>query len=108
MFINIWASNQGRSLTATVDPSNTPTDFGAPGSVQFRQANLPVKSGVQSTPTYPLLATSSTSVNDFAPSLKLGYVQSWNIGWQRELGRNTVIETRFKGNRGGHACGQST
>jgi hypothetical protein len=102
IFISVWAANQGRSLTATVDPSNTPTDFGAPGSVLFRQANLPVRSGLPSVPTYPIAATSSTSVNDFVPNLKLGYVQSWNIGWQRELGRNTVIEARFVGNHGVH------
>src|SRR6185295_10619617 len=102
LFISVWGGNQGISLTTTVDPSNTPGDFGAPGSVLFRQANLPVKSGVQSTPVYPLAATSTTAVNDFAPNLKLGYVQSWNIGWQRELGRNTVVETRYTGNHGVH------
>ncbi|MEO8369328.1 MAG: TonB-dependent receptor, partial [Candidatus Solibacter sp.] len=102
IFISVWAANQGRSLTTTVDATNTPADFGAPGSVLFRQANLPVKSGVPSTPSFPMLATSSTSVNDFVPNLKVGYVQSWNIGWQRELGRNTVIETRFTGNHGVH------
>jgi hypothetical protein len=102
LFISVWGSNQGVTLSTTVDPSNTPTDFGTPGSVLFRQANLPVKSGVATSPSYPFAATASTSVNDFAPNLKLGYVQSWNIGWQRELGRNTVIETRFTGNHGVH------
>ena len=102
IFISVWGSNQGKTLTATVDPTNTPQDFGAPGSVLFRQADLPVKSGLQTTPSFPIAAASNTSVNDFAPNLKLGYVQSWNIGWQRELGQNTVIEARFTGNHGLH------
>jgi hypothetical protein len=34
--------------------------------------------------------------------MKLGYVQSWNIGWQRELGHDMVIEARFTGNHGVH------
>jgi hypothetical protein len=102
IFISIWGSNQGITQTATVDPTNTPADFGAPGSVLFRQASLPVRSGLLSTPVFPIAASSSTSVNDFAPNLKLGYVQSWNIGWQRELGRNTVVEARFTGNHGVH------
>jgi hypothetical protein len=100
LFISIWGSNQGVTQTTSVDPSGTPADFGAPGSVLFRQANLPVKSGVPVTPNYPIPATNTTSVNDFAPNLKLGYVQSWNIGWQRELGRNMVVETRYTGNHG--------
>ncbi|MCX6632041.1 MAG: TonB-dependent receptor [Candidatus Solibacter sp.] len=102
IFISVWGSNQGISQTTTVDPSNTPADFGAPGSVLFRQSALPVKSGVQSAPAYPFAASSSTSVNDFAPNLSLGYVQSWNIGWQREIGHNTVVEARFTGNHGVH------
>lgn len=102
IFISVWGSNQGLTQTATVDPTNTPADFGAPGSVLFRQPNLPVRTGLLNTPVFPIAASSSTSVNDFAPNLKLGYVQSWNIGWQRELGRNTVIEARFTGNHGVH------
>ena len=54
------------------------------------------------TPNFPMAATASTSVNDFSPNLKVGYVQSWNIGWQRELGKNTVIEARYTGNHGVH------
>jgi hypothetical protein len=100
IFISVWGANQGVTQTTSVDPSGTAADFGAPGSVLFRQANLPVKSGVPTTPNYPIPATSTTPVNDFAPNLKLGYVQSWNIGWQRELGRNMVIETRYTGNHG--------
>jgi hypothetical protein len=102
IFISVWGANQGVTQTTSVDPSGTPADFGAPGSVLFRQANLPVKSGVPTVPNYPIPATSTTSVNDFAPNLKLGYVQSWNIGWQRELGRNNVVEARYTGNHGVH------
>ena len=31
--------------------------------------------------------------------LETGYVQSWNIGLQREIARNTVVEVRYLGNR---------
>lgn len=102
IFISVWGANQGISLNTSIDPGASPADFGAPGSVSFRQATLPAKSGTPATPSYPLAAGPTTGVNDFAPNLKLGYVQSWNIGWQRELGRNTVIETRFTGNHGVH------
>jgi hypothetical protein len=34
------------------------------------------------------------------PNLKLGNVQSWTAGIQREIGKNTVFEARYVGNRG--------
>jgi hypothetical protein len=87
---------------ATVSNSVAPADFGPPGSVLFRDANLPVRSGLQNKPVYPIPAAFNTSLNDFDPNLKMGYVQSWNLGWQRSLGRNSVIEFRYTGNHGVH------
>ncbi len=102
LFINIWGSNQGVRQTASVSPSSTPEDFGPAGSVLFRDANLPVHSGLLTTPDFPIPAQFSTSLNDFVPNLGLGYVQSWNIGWQRALSENMVFEARFVGNHGVH------
>src|SRR5450759_3536196 len=95
LFISLWGSNQGITQTASVSNSSTPADFGAAGSVLFRQANLPTKSGLTSTPTYPIPAGFTTSLNDFKPNMSLGYVQSWNIGLQRELGKDSVVELRY-------------
>jgi len=36
----------------------------------------------------------------FAPDFRTGYVDSWNVGYQRQLGQNTVVEARYVGNRG--------
>jgi hypothetical protein len=102
LFISLWGANQGLTQDASVSPITTPGDFGPVGSVLFRQANLPVRSGLRNAPTYPFPAQFTTSVNDFSTNMKLGYVQSWNIGWQRELGKDMVIEARFVGNHGVH------
>ncbi|MBZ5583167.1 MAG: carboxypeptidase-like regulatory domain-containing protein [Acidobacteriia bacterium] len=102
VFISLWGSNQGITQTASVSYASTPSDFGAPGSVLFRQPSWPTKAGLVSTPSYPIAAAFNTSLNDFAPNLKLGYVQSWNIGFQRELTPNTVVEARYTGNHGLH------
>lgn len=32
--------------------------------------------------------------------LKTGYVDSWSVGYQRQIGRDTVVELRYVGNRG--------
>ncbi len=95
----IWANNQGRTLALNVDPTNFPAQFGAPGSVLFRNPVLPSRPA-PATPSYPLAVSATNSVNDFSPNLKTGYVQSWDIGIQRELTRDTVLEVRYVGNHG--------
>jgi hypothetical protein len=96
---SVWNTNQGRTITTTVDPSNTPANFGAPGSVLFSNPSLPVKPG-PTTPSFPIPAIAGNSVADFDPHLKVGYVQSWDIGLQRELTHDTVLEIRYVGNHG--------
>jgi hypothetical protein len=95
----LWGGNQGRTITLNVDPTNFPAQFGAPGSVLFRNPTLPSRVA-PTTPSFPLAVAAGNSVNDFSPNLKTGYVQSWDIGIQRELTRDTVIEIRYVGNHG--------
>jgi len=61
LFISLWGANQGILQTASVSNSTTPADFGAAGSVLFRQATLPTKSGLTSTPAYPIPAGFTTA-----------------------------------------------
>ncbi|HEV2690324.1 MAG TPA: TonB-dependent receptor, partial [Bryobacteraceae bacterium] len=99
VFTSILGSNQGQNIDDSVDPANWPQYFGQAGSAWFRDATLPSRPFPVS-PTYPIAATFGQSLNDFLPNLKLGYVQSWNIGFQRELGKDMVIEFRYTGNHG--------
>jgi hypothetical protein len=101
LFISLLGGNQGITQTASVSNASTPADFGTAGSVLFRNS-LPTKSGLMTTPVYPLAASFTTALNDFTPNMSLGYVQSWNIGWQRELSQNMVMEIRYTGNHGVH------
>ncbi len=95
----VWGSNQGRTVSVSVDPTNTPANFGPPGSVLFRDPVLPSRPA-PSTPSYPIPVIAGNSVRDFDPTLRVGYVQSWDIGFQRELPGNTVLEARYVGNHG--------
>ncbi len=99
VFTSILGSNQGLNIDNSVDPSNYPQYFGAAGSAWFRDAVLPARP-FPATPTYPIIPNSNNSLNDFDPNLKLGYVQSWNIGFQRALDKDTVVEFRYTGNHG--------
>jgi hypothetical protein len=96
---NILGSNPGLTVDDSVDPVNYPSYFGAPGSVLFSQGTLPSRP-YPAAPTYPFAATTTDHLNAFAPNLKMGYVESWNIGFQRELRKNSVIEVRYTGNHG--------
>ncbi len=53
-----------------------------------------------STPVYPNTGLLTDAVNGFVQDLKIGYVNSWTIGLQRELNADTVVEVRYVGNRG--------
>jgi hypothetical protein len=68
-----------------------------PALLRWKQAD---SSSVSSAPVYPNTGLVTDSVNAFNPNLTIGYVQSWTIGLQRELDRNTVLEVRYVGNRG--------
>ena len=99
-FQSLLGSNQGLNYDTSISPSSYPADFGAPGSVLFRNSSLPVRSGVPNSPQYPLTPTLTSGLNGYDPNLKMAYVQSWNIGLQREFGHNTVVEVRYTGNHG--------
>ncbi len=96
---NGWGSNQGRTLTLNVTPGNNPAIFGAPGSVLFSNPALPSMS-YSTTPSYPIPVTAGEGVYGFDPSLRPAYVQSWDVGLQREITPNTVVEVRYVGNHG--------
>lgn len=55
---------------------------------------------IPASPVYPLSGAVTDTVNGFSPNLQLGYVQSWTLGVQRELTKDTVFEVRYVGNRG--------
>jgi hypothetical protein len=96
-FISIWGANQGRTVSLTNSPDNFPADFGPAGSVLLRDPSLPARAE-PAKPSYPIAVNAGNSVNDFDPNLKMGYVQSWNLSFQRELAKSTVIDVRYVGN----------
>ena len=99
IMLAMLAGNPGRSVDDSVDPDNYPQYFGAPGSVTISSPTLPTRP-FPASPSYPFSPQPTDSLNGFEPNIKLGYVQSWNFGLQRELGKNMVMEVRYTGNHG--------
>jgi hypothetical protein len=52
------------------------------------------------TPVYPRTLTAADAALGFASDFRSGYVDSWSVGYQREINRDTVVEFRYVGNRG--------
>jgi hypothetical protein len=102
-FTAMFGSNDGPTLTLDVSPSISPSIF-PNGGVLFRNSTLPSRPAPSDASRFPLTpgAFSGTSANDFDPNLRPGYTQSWTIGIQRELDKNTAFEVRYVGTHGTH------
>jgi hypothetical protein len=72
----------------------------AAGTVLFRNG-LPAVTA-PAAPTYPLAFRGIDQLAAFDPDIKIPYTQSYTVGIQRELDKNTVFEARYVGN---HAIG---
>jgi Carboxypeptidase regulatory-like domain len=102
----VWSGNAGRSLSTSTSPSTTPSVFTA-GSVQFSDPTLPSLAPTSidaafPNPSFPLAVQSGQNIEDYNPSIKPEYVESWTAAFQRPLGKNTSIEVRYVGD---HAVG---
>jgi len=106
VFQGVTGANAGGNLAANLNLTfgNLPVGtylrngpFGQPANCTT--PGLPVGC-VPLSPTYPNTGLITDSVNGFDPNLKIGYVESWSVGIQREIKRDNVIELRYVGNRG--------
>ena len=108
--MNVFLAVTGANPGGTIDANRNLTLGNLPVGTYLRQGpfsppptctspGLPVGC-IPDAPTYPNSGLITNSVNAFDPNLKIGYVQSWSFGIQRELNRDNVIEVRYVGNRG--------
>ena len=95
---SIVGANPGATFSLARNVANVGTNTLTPGTML--RNGLPGPDSFNADPQYPFPATLQTSVNAVIPNLKLGYVQSWTFGIQREINRDTVFEVRYTGNHG--------
>ena len=95
-FRGLASSNPGVSIT-----TNRSVALGNLGALPllFRDKSLLGPPAFAATPNYPLSGEITNSVNVYDPNIKVPYSQSWTIGVQRELDKDTVIEARYVGAR---------
>jgi hypothetical protein len=102
-FFTIAGGNPGYfgDLFATATDANGPGEFVA-GSVMLSSGFIP---NVDQSPAsfggnFTVDPLAGHSVNVFDQNLHTPYVQSWQVGWQREITPSTVLEVRYVGNHG--------
>jgi len=100
MFASTAGNNPGQSQGLLLQP-------GSPGfAVGQLSLQSPLPPFVASPATYREVIPQSEitfgggSINSMRENMKTGFVQAWNIGVQRLIAKNTVIEVRYVGNRG--------
>ena len=103
-FQSLYAANAasgaqlaGGTISATQNITGTPfpLTFG-----NYIRSGIPGGPGFQQLPVYPNPGSITDSINEFLPNLKIGRVDSFSFGIQREINSNNVIEIRYIGNRG--------
>jgi hypothetical protein len=100
MFASTSGNNPGQGQSLDLRPGFP--GF-APGGLTLQSALPPfVVFPPTYSDTYPqsLFTFGTTNFRTMKDDLRTPYVQSWNVGVQRELAKNTVVEMRYVGNRG--------
>ncbi len=95
VFQAVTGSNPGGTITT----NRSLTLANLPVGSYLRQGPFAVPAFPDS-PVYPNTGLLTDSINAFDPNLKIGYVESWSIGIQREIKKDNVLEVRYVGNRG--------
>lgn len=94
--------NPGGAFSNNRSVIGTPVNILTVGTL-FRTPGNPnlVAPAFNPTPVFPRPVNPSTDTTfAFAPDFRSGFVDSWSIGYQRQFGRDTVVEFRYVGNRG--------
>ena len=99
VFQAVTGSNPGPTFTANRSISLSGAN-NLPVGTLLRNGQVPAANNVPSSVIYPFVPSITNSVNAFSPDLKLGYVDSYTFGIQRELTKDMVVEVRYVGNRG--------
>jgi hypothetical protein len=71
----------------------------APGTL-FRDIQNVQLLTFPSEPPDTIIGTTNDTAFAFNPNIKTGHVDSWSVGYQRQLNADTVLEIRYVGNRG--------
>jgi hypothetical protein len=100
-FRSIFANNPGASRAGTRSTAATAFPLVLPGEswpILLRETNRLGPPEFDPLPTYPILPVGSNDMRIFDPNIEVPYTDSWTLGFQRAIGRETAVEVRYVGN----------
>jgi hypothetical protein len=97
---NIPLSYAGFNGGALLDASRFVSQNTLPVGTLFRNISSVTRPDFPETPPATIQAGFFDQAAVLDPNLKTGTVHSWNVGYQRQLDKNMVIEARYVANRG--------
>jgi hypothetical protein len=103
-FTGQYGNNNGSQLTLTRNASSGLVPAGESWPVLLSQSNRLYTASFNPDPTYPIPVRAGRvdTLYTFAPDIKIGRVQNWNIAFARSISKDMAIELRYIGNVGDH------
>ena len=103
-FLNVFGSNPGASTPATRSTAATAFPLVPPGEpwpILLRETHRLGPPDFPTTPSFPITASfaAGQDIRVFDPDLEIPFTDSWTVGLQRALNRDTVVEVRYVGNQ---------
>jgi hypothetical protein len=98
-FTGQYNSNPGIVIDADRTLNDGNLTNGGPLPVLFRDRNRLGPPSIPTVPVYPMTDVVTGDLNVFDPDIQVPYADSWTVGLQRALTRNTAVEVRYVGTR---------
>ncbi len=105
VFTGTYGQNQGLNFSASWTPRITRTISERPEAYSSAIRRCRVRSRVANFAAISPQPAFTNSLYAIDPNLKMGYVQSWNLSFQREINKDTVLELHYTGNHGSDRSG---
>jgi hypothetical protein len=101
-FTAVYTGNPGATIAATRGTATGNFPLVLPGEswpILLRETERLGPPAFNATPSLPIIATPANNLRVFDPDIKVPYTDSWQVGLQRAIDKNTVVEARYVGNR---------
>ena len=103
-FTGQYGGNNGSQLSLTRNANSGLVPAGESWPVLVSQTNRLYSASFNPDPSYPIAIRPGRvdALYTFAPDIKIGRVQNWNIAIARSISKDMAIEIRYIGNVGDH------
>lgn len=100
-FLGVYNGNPGQTVPATRSTQTGAFPMILPGEsypVLYRETNRLGPPAFQTQPIFPIPASFTSGSWLFHPDIEVPYTDSWNMSFQRAVGKDMVAEIRYQGN----------